>query len=323
MKRTVDGRIIGKRVIIAKKLLKKILLDIKISNHFSWKKFANLLGVSEQTLRHEWLKDKSTVPYELFRKVLSMDRKINQKKIMNKIKFIEPFWGQKLAGGENKSKKINFPNKSRADFAEFYGIMLGDGCLFSDLKGLSITADRILEKDYFSKHVSHLIERLFGLTPKFYLTKGTRTIRCVLYSKNVVEYLAKLGFPIGTKKDLHIPLFIKKNKKCLLKCLRGIMDTDGSLSSHPHSKIMIHLSITSKTLREDVAVALKEIQIKPGVFSKGIMLYGQNAIKFCNKIGFSNLKNKVKYNFFLKEDVVPRSQYTEMLMGEGVIEFSK
>mgnify|MGYP001565901110 CR=1 FL=1 len=63
MKKTVDGRIIDKRVIIDKKLLKSILLDIKIKNKISWKEFAKKLSVSEHTLMHDWLQ--KIIPFHL------------------------------------------------------------------------------------------------------------------------------------------------------------------------------------------------------------------------------------------------------------------
>ena len=74
------------------------------------------------------------------------------------------------------------------------------------------------------------------------------------------------------------------------------------------------MSITSQTLREDVANALTELEIKPGVFNKGIMLYSKNAIKFCETVGFSNLKNKIKYREFKKTGRVPKTKETEMLL---------
>jgi len=316
MKRTTDGRIIDKRVIIDKKLLKEILLQIKIKKQLSWKKLANTLNISEQTLSHDWLMKNSTIPCNLFEKILNMNNEVNKSEIISKIKIVKPFWGQKMVNGKEKAKKIDIPDKNSENFAEFYGVMLGDGCLFSDRKGLSITADRILESDYFRNYLNKLIYRLFGIYPKFYLARDTRAMRCVLYSKNVVEYLSEISFPIGIKKDLYIPQFIVKNRKNLVKCLRGLMDTDGSLSAHPHSKIMIHMSITSKTLREDVADALKTIQIKPGVFNKGIMLYSQNAIRFCEVVGFSNLKNKLKYLEFKKTNRIPRSKEVERMLGK-------
>jgi hypothetical protein len=321
MERTSDGRILDKRVIINKKILKQILLNIKLKKQLSWKSFAIQLGVCEQTLSHDWLTKESTIPLELFEKVIKMDEEMDKSKIIKNIKIIEPFWGQKIINGKDKSKNIKIPDKNSEDLAEFYGIMLGDGCLFSDLKALAITADQILENDYFRNYLDKLIYNLFKLHPKFYPDKNTRAIRCVLYSKNVVKYLSDLNFPIGTKKDLHLPDFITKNKKSLTRCLRGLMDTDGSLSAHPHSKIMIHLSITSKTLREEVANSLIGLGIKPGVFNKGIMLYSKNAIKFCEIMGFSNLKNKIKYREFKKTGKVPKTKETEKLLKNMLVSF--
>ena len=218
MKKTVDGRIIDKRVIIDKKLLKSILLDIKIKNKISWKEFAKKLSVSEHTLMHDWLQKDNTIPLNVLYSIISLDKSLSKEKIMNNVKIIEPFWGQKFANGKSKAKEINLPDKNSEYLAEFYGIMLGDGCLFSDLKGLSITADRILEDDYFHRYLFQLIYKLFNIYPKIYLSKDSRAMRCVLYSKNVIKYMSELGFPIGFKKDLHIPDFIFQNKASLFKC---------------------------------------------------------------------------------------------------------
>ena len=310
MKKTTDGRIIDKRIYINKNL-KNIITRFKNKNNLSWKEFAKFFDVSEQTLRHYWVNGNSTMPYGFLKKILSFDKNINNFNLLDKANILDSFWGQKLFNGENKSKQINTPDKNCEDFAEFYGILLGDGCLFSNLKGLSITADKKLDYDYLTNYIGTLIHNLFNLYPKYYFTKNTRTIRCVLYSKNVVKYLADLGFPVGFKRDLHIPKFIFKNKINLIRCLRGLMDTDGSLSAHPHSRIMIHLSITSETLREDVYRALSNLKIKTSLFDKGIMIYSKNAIMFCEIVGFSNLKNIIKYNFFLKEGIVPKSKQVE------------
>jgi DNA-binding Xre family transcriptional regulator len=316
MKRTTDGRSFDKRAIIDKKILKKILIDIKKEQKVSWKDLAKKIGFSEQSISHDWLVEKSTIPLLTLKKILKMNKKINKKDILSHVKTISPFWGQKFANGKEKAKKIKIPKRDGPELAEFYGIMLGDGCLFSNLKGLSVTGDKILEKDYFKKYLNNLIYNLFGLYPKFYSSSKTRTMRCVLYSKNVVSYLSEIGFPVGFKKNLKIPSFIKKNKENLLCCLRGLMDTDGSLSAHPHSRIMIHLSITSETLRNDVSSILTNLKIKPSIFNKGIMLYSKNAIRFCETIGFSNLKNNTKYRIFKKTGIVPRSKEIEMFIRE-------
>lgn len=317
MIKTRDGRFIDKRVLIDKKLLKTLILGIKSEKKLSWKKFANILGISEQTLRIDWMNNKSTIPYSVLKKILLLNKNSIKFKDIKDIKILEPFWGQKISNGKDKTKKISIPNKHSESFAEFYGILLGDGCLFSDLKGLSITSDKLLDYDYSTIYLKTLIYNLFNLYPKYYFSKNVRKVRCVLYSKNVVNYLSSLGFPIGIKNNLIIPSFIYDNKKTLIKCLRGIMDTDGCLAGHPHSRIMIHLSITSKNLREQVHKALINLKIKPCLFNKGIMIYGVNAIKFCDIVGFSNLKNNIKYKFFLKQGRVPRSNEVESFIRAG------
>jgi DNA-binding Xre family transcriptional regulator len=314
MKRTSDGRAIDKRVLIDKQVLREILVSLKLEQKISWKKLAKQLGFSEQSVSHDWLVEGSTIPLQVLKKLLRMDKRKKYKNLLENAIIIPPFLGQKFSHGKEKAKKIKIPKRDGFELSEFYGIMLGDGCLFSNLKGLSITGDKILEEDYFKIYLNELIYNLFGLYPKFYISNKKRVIRCVLYSKNVVRYFSELGFPIGFKRKLKIPPFIKNNKDCLKYCLRGLMDTDGSLSAHPHSKIMIHLSITSEKLRKDVSLALQDLQIKPSIFNKGIMIYSKNAIKFCEIIGFSNLKNNLKYKMFKKTGRVPKSNEIEMFI---------
>ena len=78
---------------------------------------------------------------------------------------------------------------------------------------------------------------------------------------------------------------------------------------------MIHLSIPNKDLRSSVLEGLRKLDIEPGEFSKGIMLYGSNKIAdFKRKIGFSNYKNILKYNKFIETGKVPNFQETEMFL---------
>ncbi len=93
------------------------------------------------------------------------------------------------------------------------------------------------------------------------------------------------------------------------------MDTDGSLSAHPNSRIMIHLSITIKSLRKSVFEGLKILGINGGVFNKGIMIYGEDKVdRFYKIIGFSNFKNNYKYSQFKKLGRVPSSKEVEMFI---------
>lgn len=311
MNRTTDKRIIDKRVEINKAKLKELIFNIKEKNKITWEKLAEKLEVCEITLRNDWINKGNTIPLSSFKKLLNMS---NQNIEEFKIKIKDPFWGQKL---NKKKKKVIFPNIKTKEFAEFYGIMLGDGCIFSNNKGFAISGDKILDENYFKEYIKNSIHNLFGVSPALYISKKYRSMNCVLYSKSISEYLIKLGFPKGLKSSgkLEIPKFILNDKKLSSHCLRGIMDTDGSLSAHPNSKIMIHLSITNGGLRNCVQKGLKKLGIKGGVFNKGIMIYGKDKIKkFHNEIGFSNYKNILKYQKFMETGKVPSSKEIERFL---------
>ncbi len=313
MKRTVDGRFIEKRVIIDKNDLKEIMNSIKKKNNFTWDEIANKIGVNPQTVKHDWLVENRTLPLSFFKKLLILS-KTNKD---YKFEVIDPFWGQKISHGKQKLKNIRFPNKSETSFAEFYGILLGDGCINSDLKSLSITGDKYLDYYYYNNYLPRLIRRTFKISPKIYQNKDEKVIRCVVYSKSVDKYMIDAGFPVGIKygKDCSIPIYISNNEKNLAACIRGLMDTDGSLSAHPNVKVMIHLSITIESLRKSVFDGLKKLGISGGMFDKGIMIYGTEKIdKFHKVIGFSNFKNNYKYAQFKRTGRVPSSKEVEMFI---------
>ncbi len=316
MDRTTDGRIIDKRVVIEKSALKKILLDVKKKNNLTYKQLADKFNVSEHTIMHDWVAKGNTIPLSVLDELIKMSN-LNLKYLSHKIKIKDPFWGQKFKDGVLKTKIVKIPNLYDEKFAEFYGALLGDGCLFSDLTGFAISGNKFLDYFYYHNHLRNLIFSLYGVYPSIYTSKKDKSIKCVVYSKEITRYLAKIGFPIGVKyeKNPTIPSFIFKKKRNLAACIKGLMDTDGSLSSHPNVKIMIHLSITIGSLRRSVENGLERLGIKGVIFNKGIMIYGIDKIrKFNGVIGFSNYKNIYKYDIFTKTGKVPSSEAVEIFI---------
>ncbi len=154
-------------------------------------------------VKHDWLKNR-TVPISIFKNLILLSGK-------NKnydFRVVKPFWGQKLVRGKSKLKKVSLPNRLKTNFAEFYGILLGDCCITSDLKGFSITGDKYLDYYYYFDYLNSLIKTLFKISPKIYQNKNERVVRCIVYGKSVVKYLIDAGFPIGVK--------YTKNPKILL-----------------------------------------------------------------------------------------------------------
>ena len=198
MNKTSDGRFVDKRVVIDKGLLKNIIYCIKIEKNINWKEFSKLLKISEQTIRHDWI-HKNTIPLKKFKLLINLSKNYTFNSFKDKIKIKEPFWGQRLKEGVIKTKKVKIPDKNNEKFAEFYGILLGDGCVFSNLNGFAISADKILDKNYVTVYINKLIFDLFEVYPSFYFSKKHRSLNCFLYSRILARYLTDIGFPKGIK----------------------------------------------------------------------------------------------------------------------------
>lgn len=306
-------RFYEKRVKISKNLIKSLIYDIKGDK--TLKELAINLDISYHTLRYDWLIKGNTIPLSIFRKIIKLHPKLDFKSIKNDIEMLEPFWGQKV----NHYKKFSLPDKDTKEFAEFYGIMLGDGCIYSNLSGLCISGDKILEKNYYNDYLNKLIFNLFRTNPKIFYSKDNRAMRLILYSKPISKYLIDTGFPKGKKLNnkLEIPNFILNNNKLTALCIRGILDTDGSICAHQHTKIMLHLSIISDSLRNSVYKGFTNLGIKVGKYNKGIVIYGDKKLEqFFKIIGSSNPKNIIKYEQFLKTGKTPNSKETEIFLRE-------
>jgi intein/homing endonuclease len=129
--------------------------------------------------------------------------------------------------------KIKKPRKSIA-LAEFIGIMMGDGTVSHYHIGITLNATD--DKEYV-RYVSKLIKRLFDLAPKIYKRKNKNAVVLTVARKLLVDYLHGLGLPIGNKirQNLDIPAWIRNNPRYARACVRGLMDTDGSVFLHSYT----------------------------------------------------------------------------------------
>ncbi len=127
---------------------------------------------------------------------------------------------------------FHIPKKSN-DLAEFIGIMMGDGGM-SDNQ-LIITLHHVDDLAY-SKYVVKLTKRLFGVAPSVYHDLKNSVNKIVVSRSRLVRYLHELGLPIGNKvkQNFDIPIWIKKNRSMMTACVRGLVDTDGSVFTHSY-----------------------------------------------------------------------------------------
>ncbi|MDO8538177.1 MAG: LAGLIDADG family homing endonuclease, partial [archaeon] len=115
-------------------------------------------------------------------------------------------------------------------FAEFIGAYIGDGTKTSHV--INIYNDRIYGIPYLT-YLQKLVEEITGLNPKIVIPKNEAYCAYLkIYSKKLSDYLTSLGLKNGNKirNNTTIPKVIAENELLTKACLRGLMDTDGSVS---------------------------------------------------------------------------------------------
>ncbi|MBT4174586.1 hypothetical protein HOC80_01720 [archaeon] len=320
MQKTRDGRIIEKRISVEKKLIKEIILKIKEEKNLTWKELAQNFKVSEDTIRVSWIRKGSTIPISIFKKIIKLYPNLNIKDI-DGIKIKKPYWGQKKGKKSKHENLLKLPNKESLELIEFYGSLLGDGCIYKDLSGICISGDSILDQDYLTRYITNICKRIFNIIPKIYYSKKGKDIRCVIYCKKIAIFLRDIGFPLGKKKQgfLEIPKYFFIDKKKLKRCIRGLFDTDGSIYPHKGAKIILEISITDKNLLKSTQKAFEEVGIEVKKSKNRLYMIGTKKVnKFFREISSSNKKHLLKYNYFKMKGVVPKSKEIERYLKEGL-----
>lgn len=186
-----------------------------------------------------------------------------------KTKWLE-WWEQKGRYKPNSilvAKKIREPAHSEK-LAEFVGIILGDGGI-SDCQ-VTVTLHAVDDKDYGS-FVTNLIKELFEVPVGIHRSKRAMVFNYVVSRTELVWFLEKIGLKRGNKvkHQVDIPDWIKCDKKYSTTCIRGLVDTDGSVFTHRYKvkgkeyayKKLLFTS-RSEPLRQSVFRILSDLGIR-------------------------------------------------------------
>lgn len=209
------------------------------------------------------------------------------------------------------------------------GVHIGDGNMYSKSRTHRVTysGDLSNEEEFYLLTLKPLLASLYKKEPRNYKRQSDNTILLVINSKELVEFKNKvLNLPIGKKNEVKIPDLILKDKKLLLSCLRGIGDTDFSLSFKKnrkgiHTEPRMELYSQSKFLIEQIKNALIDLgftlsvekKIKGSYKGYMIRIYGKRNLSLWLKlIGFSNPYRTIKIKVWQKLGYfIPRKKYRD------------
>jgi hypothetical protein len=149
------------------------VLFAKLKKTMNTRTIAEKVGVSEHTVR-TWTGVESTIPKSCFAKLKEYIPRLNLK-----YQAGDAFWGQAT---NRKNKPVLTPTMDE-EFAEFYGALLGDGCIYSSGKTICLTGNAGLDDEYISMHLKNISERIFGTSVR--LKKGPPYIRMYIDSSKL------------------------------------------------------------------------------------------------------------------------------------------
>ena len=220
------------------------------------------------------------------------------------------------------STKLNLNNfKINEDLAEFYGILIGDGCI-SKFKhqervhyAIRIDGNSLTDIQYYHNHLKTLIERIINREIKVKFRKEGNCIFIMFEYRDFALFLNDyLGFPFGKKGEILIDKEFMKNQQYLIAILRGLFDTDGCLyftknNSKNRYYPIIEISSHSKALLNQLHRVLSELKfrVKISHFKDSVKLHGKdNLIKFMKFIGTNHPDKLSKFNYWTKFGYCPK-----------------
>ncbi|OGZ78126.1 MAG: hypothetical protein A2358_02110 [Candidatus Staskawiczbacteria bacterium RIFOXYB1_FULL_37_44] len=198
---------------------------------------------------------------------------------------------------------IKIPHFSKS-LAEFVGIMLGDGGI--TLNQISISTNSIADRKY-GYFVKKLIKKLFQVNAKIYFIDSHTVMIISVSRKRLVEFCnKKLGLHIGNKlkQGLNIPSWIRNNPEFEKSCIRGLIDTDGSIFNEIHnvkgkkySYKRLNFTSASPDLIKSVFNILEKNGLSPKLKnSRCVNIENREKIeKYFKIIGTSNPKHLKRY----------------------------
>jgi hypothetical protein len=244
------------------------------------------------------------------------------------------------------NRKIRLPKDINPSLSELIGIHVGDGSITDAFHDnihtlIEYCGDSSDDLEYYKIYVSNLIEKLFGIQPLF--SDHDTWFKLVINSKAIFNFYTKtLGLPVGKKaQTVTTPNMILNNSKIIItRFLRGLIDTDGSLTfkkkhKNRHYYPVLKLSLASKELIKQVNILLNnlefttyscldvkrfDIRTNKTTIIHEIYLYGNKNLKRWIKIiGFKNPKHLTKYLIWKKYGFYPprisQGQRKEIIRG--------
>ena len=304
----------------------KFFDEILWEENINLKEFSKKINANYSPMK-KYRRGELSLPEKLFEKIIKFSP--NKEFWLRDLVKEKDNWGSvkggKTSGPSNDMdyvrgfRKIVKPKiKLNKRFCEFYGALLGDGCLsrFKDQKGterigIYFTGNKKLDSEYM-KYLKKIITDEFGIYVYYYEEKKKNVTRLNIFNKSLaLELNNKLEVPIGLKYDkIKISEKIQRlpwNTKKFV--IRGLFDTDGCILANKiegYKYPWVIITSKSRSFLEQIRDILREKGYPAYITGTDVCVRGiKNLEKWFKDIGSSNSRNLAKYEYFLKNKCLP------------------
>ena len=202
------------KIKIEKNLISQIYNNLKSRFGYTILEIANLTEIELETFRSALYRG-NTIPEKAFKKLEEL--------------YGRPIPNTRMIG---KHKEIVLLRDS--DSAEFIGIWLGDGHVSNKSIEMNVSLNGIDDPEYLIYVINFLVNifdiDIDDISIDTYDNKKLSFIRLnkLAFQKALID----LGFTAGDKieNQIHVPSWIFTDKSFIIRCLRGLIDTDGTIT---------------------------------------------------------------------------------------------
>ncbi len=289
----------------------------KAKRNLSWDELSKRLNLCSTYIRNELRKEERLISENHYKKLCNLSGENFDKEI---IKKLDDYWGRSKGGRNSRGSTINLKvSNNKIALAELIGIILGDGNinLYKKGKKVGVYQTKIAghykkDKEYHLNYIKPLCKSLFNLKVKESIDPKDNERFLFLSSKELIEFFKKHGLEPGNKitNQLTIPKWIFKKEPYLKVCLRGLIDTDGSvfrMSKEDPKLIRINFVNLNHTLLKDTRRAFIKLGFHPSkIIQKRVFYLSRKSDieRYLRDIGFSNPKHINRLQEFKNSPVV-------------------
>lgn len=192
-------------------------------------------------------------------------------------------------------KQVTEPDKS-VELAELTGLILGDGHLRRESRK---TRERHVSNHYLDiclaeeeteiiEVTEDLIKSCLGKEPTIKRSIKSNAVSIRVHGKEIVEALESTGLESGDKikNQVGVPEWIKEEERFEKACLRGLIDSDGSIYDREDGYTVVYFKNRSDILLEDFKMLSSDLEFK-------VSSAGSEAVQIASQEHVNDFLNEV------------------------------